>query len=282
MQRDAGETQLEMDQRLVRDRIARTKRQLREVVQHRAVQRKQRMRVPVPTASIVGYTNAGKSSLLNAMTGSKVLAEDKLFATLDPTSRRLELPSGHELVLTDTVGFIRKLPHRLVDAFKATLEEALIADFLIHVIDLSSPDFAQHRETTLSVLKELGAEEKSVIQVFNKVDLLAQRDPERLQGLRAQYRGECFLSARTGEGMEGLYDRITRQLEGAFIPVELLIPHERYDLVALVHRDGTVRAERAEEEGIILHGSIPPRLAERLAPFTNGRVHAVRSTGNTK
>ena len=166
-----GETQLEQDRRVVRDRIAHLKEELAAVVRHRGVQRTRRVRVPLPTASIVGYTNAGKSSLLNRLTGSHVLVEDKLFATLDPTTRQLVLPGNQKLLLTDTVGFIRRLPHGLVEAFKATLEEVLVADFLIHVVDITSPHFEKHRATTLSVLAELGAGNKPALNVFNKVDL---------------------------------------------------------------------------------------------------------------
>ncbi|HWA87889.1 MAG TPA: GTPase HflX, partial [Opitutus sp.] len=147
-----GETQLEQDRRIVRDRIARLKAELATVVQQRAVQRRRRLRVPVPTASIVGYTNAGKSSLLNALTGARLLAADKLFATLDPTTRQLQLTGHHKLLVTDTVGFIRRLPHGLVEAFKATLEEVVVADFLLHVLDVTNPDFEKHHATTMGVL----------------------------------------------------------------------------------------------------------------------------------
>src|SRR5690606_15210350 len=166
-----GETQLEQDRRIVNDRITRLKRELVDVRKQRGVQRQKRQRVPVPTAAIVGYTNAGKSSLLNALTGANVMAEDKLFATLDPTTRQLMLHGNQKLLVTDTVGFIRRLPHRLVEAFKATLEEAIIADFLIHVLDVTAPNLAAHHETTLSVLKELGAEDKRILTLFNKSDL---------------------------------------------------------------------------------------------------------------
>ena len=266
VQRDAGETQLEMDQRMVRTQIARTKRQLVDVVQHREVQRKQRMKVPVPSVAIVGYTNAGKSSLLNAMTGSRVLAEDKLFATLDPTSRRLELPTGQQLVATDTVGFVRKLPHRLVEAFKATLEEAIVADFLLHVLDVSNPDFLEHQKTTLAVLKELGAEEKQILTLFNKCDKL-HREPERLAGLKKQHPEALFISAAKGVGLEALYQRISTELEGVYTPVELLIPHHRYDVVAQIHREGTISKEEPEAEGTYVLGKIPQRLQGLVEPF---------------
>src|SRR5882757_6098276 len=166
-----GETQLEQDRRVVRDRIAHLKKELASVVQQRDVQRRKRLRVPVPTVAIVGYTNAGKSSLLNTLTGAHVLAENKLFATLDPTTRQLTLPGNQKLLVTDTVGFIRRLPHGLVEAFKATLEEVIVADFLIHVIDVTNPNFEQHHATTLAVLAELGAGEQKLLTVFNKNDL---------------------------------------------------------------------------------------------------------------
>src|ERR1700712_3302831 len=164
-----GETQLEQDRRIVNDRIVHLRDELASVVQQRDVQRRRRLRVPVPTSAIVGYTNAGKSSLLNRLTGAHVLAEDKLFATLDPTTRQLLLPNHQKLLITDTVGFIRRLPHGLVEAFKATLEEVVVADFLIHVLDVTNPNFEQHHETTLKVLEELGAGDQTIITVFNKV-----------------------------------------------------------------------------------------------------------------
>jgi GTP-binding protein HflX len=189
-----GETQLEQDRRVVRNRISHIKEELAQVVRQRGVQRTRRVRVPLPTASIVGYTNAGKSSLLNKLTGSAVLAEDKLFATLDPTTRQLVLPGNQKLLLTDTVGFIRRLPHGLVEAFKATLEEVLVADFLIHVVDITSPHFEKHRETTLSVLAELGAGDRPVVNVFNKVDLA---DAIEIRTARRAVPDALFVSART-------------------------------------------------------------------------------------
>jgi GTP-binding protein HflX len=265
MQRDAGETQLELDQRMVRTQITRVKRELESVIQHRHVQRKRRMTVPVPTCAIVGYTNAGKSSLLNQLTNSDILAEDKLFATLDPTSRRCPLPSGQPLVITDTVGFVRNLPHRLVDAFKATLEEAVVSNFLIHVLDVNSPEIEAHAETTLSVLNSLGADSKKIITVFNKIDDLWDEDI-RLS-LSFRYPEALFISAHTGEGIDALVERIEGIIESDFAQLRLLIPHNRYDLVARLHREGGVRKEEARDDGTYIVGSVPERMLAALQPF---------------
>ena len=249
-QRGEGEAQIELDQRMLRDKIAATKRELEEVIRQRSVSRKRRRRVPVPTASIVGYTNAGKSTLLNKLTGAKVYAADKLFATLDPTSRKVTLPSGRTLVLTDTVGFVRNLPHRLVDAFKATLEEALVADFLIHVVDLSSGEVAEQMETTLEVLKELGAEDKKIVTVFNKTDLV--EDDMVMAGARARVSDGVFLSAATGEGVEALLKSCDEALGEGVKEAEFLVPHARYDLVARLRREGAIREEEPQDEGTFL------------------------------
>ena len=265
MQRDAGETQLELDQRMVRTQITRVKRELESVIQHRHVQRKKRMTVPVPTCAIVGYTNAGKSSLLNKLTNSDILAEDKLFATLDPTSRRCPLPSGQPLVITDTVGFVRNLPHRLVDAFKATLEEAVVSNFLVHVLDINSPEIEAHAETTLSVLRGLGADEKNIITVFNKVDDLWDEDT-RLS-LSFRYPDAYFVSAHSGEGISALLERMEAIVESDFSQLRLLIPHDRYDLVASLHREGGVRKEEARDDGTYIVGSIPERMLTSLEPY---------------
>lgn len=270
-QRGEGEKQIQLDRRMVRERIARLKRELEEVKQHREVQRKKRLEVPVPGAAIVGYTNAGKSSLLNRLTGAGLLAADKLFATLDPTTRRTTLPSGQILLLTDTVGFIRRLPHRLVDAFKATLEEALVSDFLIHVVDASSPDAVHHFATTRSVLKELGAEDKRTVTVFNKADL--ESDPSIIAGLRAEAPDGILVSARTGLGIEPLRERLDGMLSTLARPLELLIPHDRYDLVHRLHEAGAVQREEARNEGIYIEGYVPTRWQETVAPYiVNGQV----------
>jgi len=258
-----GETQLEQDRRLVNDRITRLKRELVDVRKQRGVQRHKRQRVPVPTCAIVGYTNAGKSSLLNALTGAHVLAEDKLFATLDPTTRQLVLRGNQKLLVTDTVGFIRRLPHGLVEAFKATLEEALVANFLIHVLDVTAPNLAAHHETTMSVLKELGADEgKRILTVFNKVDAATEA---QLNIARLLDSDGIFVSARTGAGLDGLVDRCLELIADAFNSMELFIPHSRYDLIARLHEVGHVQNEEQEDAGVRLHVRIPP---SQVAPFT--------------
>ena len=264
-QRGEGEKQIELDQRMVRKRIARLKREIAEVVQHRAVQRKQRLKVPIPTAAIVGYTNARKSSLLNAITGSDVLAENKLFATLDPTTRRVKLESGRLLLLTDTVGFVRRLPHRLVDAFKATLEEAVHADFIIHVMDVSNLQVEQHRKTTLRVLEELGAEKKNILPVFNKVD--AQEDKLFVSTLRARFPDALFLSAKTGQGMDALRESMEALLEASLDRMELLIPYDKHEWVTKLHEVGAIDQKKDEDDGAHIIAHVPKRLQASMKVF---------------
>lgn len=265
MQRGEGETQLEVDQRLVRKRIQRMRGQLEVVRRQRETQRKRRRSVPVPTGAIVGYTNAGKSSLLNALTDSHVLAEDKLFATLDPTSRRLSLPNGQNLVLTDTVGFVRNLPHRLVEAFKATLEEAVVSDFLLHVLDVRSGELEEHKETTEAVLEELEALDKPTVLVFNKID--GDVDPSVVSFWRSRYPEAHFVSARTGEGIDLLKERMVDLVQQGIRPMKLLIPHNRYDLVHFLHEIGAVDEESYEDEGVLIRGNIPEKQVARVTNF---------------
>ncbi|MCC5022443.1 MAG: GTPase HflX [Candidatus Synoicihabitans palmerolidicus] len=259
-----GETQLEQDRRIVRDRITRLKRELHEVQQHRGVQRQKRRRVPVPTSAIVGYTNAGKSSLLNALTGATVLAEDKLFATLDPTTRQLLLPGNHKLLVTDTVGFVRRLPHGLVKAFKATLEEAIVSDFMIHVLDVTSLSVAEHHQTTLEVLGELDADQRPRLTVFNKVDAATS---EQLQHARLLIPDALFVSAVSGEGLAQLAEHCADLIRDTFGSAELMVPHERYDVVARLHQVGHVQEEETLDEGVRLIGRYPPAQHSFFAPF---------------
>lgn len=267
-QRGEGETQLELDSRMVRTRISRLKQELTAVVRHREVQRRLRLRKPVPTAAIVGYTNAGKSSLLNRLTGAGVLAENKLFATLDPTTRRLALPSGRHLLATDTVGFVRRLPHRLVEAFKATLEEALVADVLVHVLDAAHPDVDAQRATTLEVLAELGAEGKPMLTVWNKADLLP---PGRLEAMLARPKPmEVTVSCHTGLGMDTLLESLDAAVGEDCPPVRLCIPHDRWDLVNRLHAAGAITRQEAGDDGIIVIGRVPGRLLEAVRPYLTG------------
>jgi GTP-binding protein HflX len=263
--RGEGETQLEMDRRQVLRRIAKIKQDLEKVVSNRGVQRKQRRSVPVPTGSFVGYTNAGKSSLLNTLTGSSVTVQNKLFATLDPTTRRITLPSGTDVLLTDTVGFIRKLPHNLVDAFKSTLEETVFADFLIHVLDCTAAEVDEHMRTTKEVLKELQISGKPIITVFNKTDAI--KDPNELQLLSVRYPDAFFVSARTGEGMENLKKAITSASSLQMAQTCFSFPYSRYDLITYLYRTGRVLAERYIDHHIELTAEVSEKTKQILKPY---------------
>lgn len=263
--RGQGETQLEADRRMINDRISNVKKELKEVIKHRLVQRSKRLRKPVPTVSIVGYTNAGKSSLLNSLTHSDALAADKLFATLDPTTRRLDLDNSQHVLLTDTVGFVRRLPHRLVDAFKATLEEAVVADLLIHLIDVSNPEFETHFETTKKVLEEIGADKNPTLIVFNKVDLL--EDTETIDRLILLHEDALFISASSGEGLQALKDIISDRLNAQLRSTKLIIPHDRYDIISKLHTSGGIRHQTTEDNGVHIEGLFSESLKGILKPF---------------
>ena len=269
-----GESQLETDRRLVRKRIDNVKAELEEVRGQRATQRKQRQRTPVPNAAIVGYTNAGKSSLLKKLTGADVFVEDKLFATLDPTTRRIDLPGGAPLLLTDTVGFVRKLPHRLIESFKATLEEALMADFLVHVLDASQPEVFAFYKTTMDVLAELGAKEKRIITVFNKIDLLGGDDTTP-NLLRRHFPDALFISTRTGEGLDELLARMADQLSGGSERLNLVLPAERSDLLSSLHRHGQVFDTDYADDGIHVRAVLPTKFVAHFAPYL--RAETVRA-----
>jgi GTP-binding protein HflX len=259
--RGEGETQLETDRRRVQDRIAKLGRELDEVRRQRTTQREGRKRHAWPMASVVGYTNAGKSTLLNALTGAAVLAEDKLFATLDPTTRRLRLPTNQNVLLSDTVGFIRKLPHGLVEAFKATLEEVVLADLLIHVVDISHPGAADQVIAVQEVLAEIGAVEKPTLMVLNKVDQLASRVESAAWVQR--YPGSVAVSARTGEGFPALLAELGSQLRPERELVDLEIPLSQPALLARLRAIGQVVQERYTGQAAHLRARIPPQfLAE--------------------
>lgn len=263
--RAEGEQQLELDSRLTRSRIAKLKQQLVEVRQQRDVQRSKRLRKPIPVAALVGYTNAGKSSLLNAMTAAAVLTEDKLFATLDPTLRRLILPGGQDILLADTVGFIRKLPHLLIEAFKSTLEETRLADYIVEVLDANDPNILKHHETTLQVLKEIGVGLKPHIMVLNKCDLVP--DPIQRRRLLAILPDSLFISTKTGEGLPELTQELVVQTTAIMESMEVCIPHDRYDLMKMIRRQCSVVQESYDEHGCRMRLKVPSQHVESLRDY---------------
>ena len=260
-----GESQLEQDKRKIRGQIERLKRDLKAIKLERATQRKKRKRAPVPNAAIVGYTNAGKSSLLRKLTGADVLIEDKLFATLDTTTRKIALPNKQPLLLTDTVGFVRKLPHRLIEAFNATLEEAVLADFLIHLLDASQPEVMKFYETTRKVLSDLGADEKRILVVFNKIDKLT--DPSVIPSLRHRFPDSLFISIKTGEGIDALIQRIGNFVEDDVTIMDVRIPQSRSDLIARLHRDAVVLSTNYAGNDVLLSVRVSRRTAQNYAEF---------------
>jgi len=270
--RGPGETQLEIDRRAIRDRIALLEGQLAKVRAHRQRYRRKRQQEGLPVLSLVGYTNAGKSTLLNALSGSDVLAADMLFATLDPTTRRVELPAGGIVLVSDTVGFIQKLPHQLVAAFRATLEEVLEADVLIHVIDVTHANVAAQVEAVHDTLVEIGATDKPIISVLNKIDRFSehahleayvQRLPEQL----GEYPDTVAISAKTGEGLPALLERIQEVLESAMVPLSVEIPYRRGDLVDLFHKRGLVQAETHSGQGTSIRGKVPAPLLPQFQEY---------------
>ena len=265
--RGEGETQLETDRRLANKRIDKVKADLEEVKRNRENQRKERSRVPVPHVAIVGYTNAGKSSLLNRMTGSEVVAKNQLFVTLDTTTRRMELPDGQNILLTDTVGFVRRLPHDLVQSFRATLEEAVNADFLIHVLDASDARAVEFYKTTTSVLKELGAGDKRVVLALNKCDLI--EDGERLQELQGRFPEAVPISVKSGAGMDKLLHRLHEMLLDRVVRLKVAIPMNRLDLVNIAHQEGKVLRERYTEDGVRMVCVLPRRWESRFSVFAD-------------
>ena len=245
--RGEGEQQIEVDRRLVQKRITVLTKELKEVTQQRETQRKSRKRHELSTAAIVGYTNAGKSSLLNRLAGSDILVEDKLFATLDPTTRKVTLPNNQDLLLTDTVGFVRKLPHNLVASFKSTLEEAVIADFLVLVLDISNQHVEEHWETTLSVLKELGADDKDILVAFNKIDL--QKDPVFIARARGLFPKGIFISAETGEGIGDLLMQMIKFTKISSKTLKLQVSPQHHHIIALAHDKGKVLESEYDDYG---------------------------------
>jgi GTP-binding protein HflX len=259
-----GETQLEADRRKVQERIDKIREELELVRRQRGTQRQGRQRSNWPLASIVGYTNAGKSTLLNTLTGADVFAENKLFATLDPTTRRLRLPTNQNVLLSDTVGFIRKLPHDLVEAFKATLEEVVQADLLLHVVDASHPQCDKQIEAVNAVLGEIGAEGKPTLMVFNKTDRAEPQAIERLQNL---HHPSVAISAKTGEGIPELLAAIGAELRPLREFLTLSVPHENSEVIARLHSVAQVVERDYEGDAARFRARIPPHLRSEFAPF---------------
>jgi len=260
-----GETQLETDRRRVQDRIAKIEQELEVVRRQRSIQRAARKREQWPLASIVGYTNAGKTTLLNALTGAEALVKDVLFATLDPTTRRLRLPTNQNVLLTDTVGFIRKLPHGLVEAFKATLEEVVQADLLLHVVDVSHPQAEEQIQAVNVVLKEIGADEKPTLMVFNKIDRSDSNGTRnRLQERHPQ---GVAVSAQTGEGLPALLAELSSQLRPAREFVVLAVPHQEAAVIARLHKVGQVLERSYRGKTARFKARIPPHFHQEFAPF---------------
>ena len=263
--RGEGETQLEVDRRIVRRRIDRLRTDLAAVRKRRATQRKERTKVPLSHAAIVGYTNAGKSSMLRSLTGADVLVEDKLFATLDTTTRKVRLPDGQSLLLTDTVGFVRRLPHGLVEAFKATLEEAVLADFRVHVIDASQSHAMEFYDTTMQVLEELGADREKMITVINKIDLVEDRG--LLAAFHRRFPEAVYVSAKTGEGLDTLRHKFSDMLRLEVAQHEYAFPLSRSDLVSTLYDIGKVLDTKYEDTEVRLHAIVPNRLRDRFRAF---------------
>ncbi len=270
--RGPGESQLETDRRLIREKIKKVKAELADVERHRSTAARRRDRNDVASVALVGYTNAGKSTLLNALADADVYAADMLFATLDPTSRQVSLPNGQHIVMTDTVGFINKLPHDLVDAFHATLAEVRRADLLLEVVDAADPDFVGQQAAVQAVLDELGAGDKPRITVFNKIDLLGTHGESAPTSERA-----IFASAISGVGLADVRDRIAAVFREQMVPVDAVVPYARGELVARARTSGDVE-EQYEERGVRVSGRLPESMAAELAAAgRNGQRRAGQS-----
>lgn len=258
--RGPGEKKLEIDRRLINDRIAQLNRELKEVVKHREIARAKRERNAVPVVAIVGYTNAGKSTLLNHLTDAEVLEEDKLFATLDPTTRMLELEGHQQVLLTDTVGFIRKLPHHLIEAFKSTLEEAKYADYIIHVVDASNPQRDKQMYIVYETLDHLGVKNKKILTLFNKIDIRTDDDP--LQDFRADH--VLQISAAENTGLDAVKDVLQEMLREDKIYIERVIPYAQAGVLQLVRNKGELVSEEYVPEGISIRAYVPMEVYGKL------------------
>lgn len=260
-----GEKQIEVDKRILRTQIGVLKKELESVRKHRKQYRNRRFSVPVPVVSLVGYTNAGKSTLLNQLTGANVLSEDRLFATLDPTTRRVQMKNGSEFLLTDTVGFIQKLPTTLVAAFRATLEEISESSLLVHVVDISHPLAEQQIDAVEKVLAELDVSEIPKLMVWNKVDKVT--DPEKIK-LEAERREDIVcISALTGEGLLEFCNAVQEKLKDSMVPVEALVPFDKGELLSTIHQVGMVEKTEYTENGTFVKAFVPLRFARLLTPM---------------
>lgn len=264
--RGPGEQQLEVDRRRIMEKIARLRRDLDEVRKNRRVERGGRQKLHWPLVSIIGYTNTGKSTLMNALTGANVLAEDKLFATLDPTTRKVRLSNNQNILLSDTVGFLRKLPHHLVESFQATLEEVAEADLLLHVVDVSHPQAREQIEAVEVVLHEIHAWGKPTVIALNKTDRLENGDAI-LEKFQREFHSAVAISAKNQTNLDVLLDEITNQLSDRRVNVTLSIPHDRSKAIALVYRSGYVTARTMDDGNVVLTAQIPRVLAGELKPY---------------
>lgn len=260
-----GEKQIEIDRRLLKKKIERLQSEIEEVRLNRELQRSSRERSEIPTFAIIGYTNAGKSTLMNTLTKANVFVEDKLFATLDTTTRKFTLPNNQDILIIDTVGFIRKLPHLLIAAFKSTLEESVFADILINLVDISHPSAFQHVETTLEVLKELEASHRPLIHVLNKVDLLEGRS--RIQQFKIKYPNVVEISAKTGSGIDHLIEAMELELRKQRIKVTLKVDQSEYAVVSEVMKLGNVYNTDYEDNAVIITVELPRALAGKLKDY---------------
>lgn len=258
--RGPGEKKIETDRRLIRDRISKLSVDLKDMKEHRDVQRSKRAKTSTPVAAIVGYTNAGKSTLLNKLTDAGVLSENKLFATLDPTTRSMELPNGEKVLLTDTVGFIRKLPHNLIEAFKSTLEEAKYADIIVHVVDVSNPNYEQQMSTVYATLKQLGVEGKPVVTLFNKCDVLPEKPAAK--DLHADY--TYNISAVRGNGLEAFKECLQEIILKSRIRIERVFPYSEAGKIQLIRQFGQLESEEYTEDGIKVLAYVPKEIEGKL------------------